>query len=397
MNLLNPQIKDQFFKDIRDTISGLEYSIEPFLQAAEGVLIYKTFFEIKNFYYDNWDQQDLSKAKGLCNHLSIFTKKYLLNLEINGSKFSNYYDVYFANNVFESKFFNWSQCNHVCLVIFPKGKKHDGIIIDPTFNTFDNCVEVENNTEPAVFNTDTMFISTNNSHQYMIGAGFGTYVRNELQVKEKVFTTYTASFDTYIPLFIYKNQRLILAKFLRDGDKMFIEYYERKENDNISNNSIILKNSIKYRQLYKQNKVFSILNLLLLKTSIISDSQVDQHENLISREIEEEHMELLHNIESTIVQTYREKSNLKDSIVSNVLNEIISSSENRQNQIEYINYGDEQIHNKLKENLNNLNLDHKYSKRIFVGALKKVHDSVNGFIKRKASPNEYLDFVDGYF
>jgi len=82
MDLSNPQIKDQFFKDIRETISRLEYSIEPFLQAAECVLIYKTFFEIKNFYYDNREEQDLMKAKGRCNHLSIFTKKYLSNLKI---------------------------------------------------------------------------------------------------------------------------------------------------------------------------------------------------------------------------------------------------------------------------------------------------------------------------
>ena len=124
---------------IIETISKFNYSAEPFLEASKRINVYENFFELENFYFHNWEKQNLDEASGLCQHLTCITNKYLSNLVMGTRKFSDYYDIYYASGVYESRFFSWSYGNHICLLIFKKGDTEKGWIIDPSLKVFTRC------------------------------------------------------------------------------------------------------------------------------------------------------------------------------------------------------------------------------------------------------------------
>jgi len=383
------------FENIMNTISKFHYSVEPFLKASKRIHVYDNFFELEDFYYHDWEKQDLDGANGLCQHLSCMTNKYLSSLVMGTKKFSDYYDIYYASGVYESRFFNWSYGNHICLLIFEKGDTEKGWIVDPSLKAFIRCFKGVNCYKDIV-NYDNVF-TTSSNHRYLISAKFGSSIRKELEVKRNTFTHYSSSFDSYLPLFIYENNSLVLAKFRRNKDKVGVEYYEHKENGDFSQKELISNYTTRYEELYNYSKVFSIIDSLLTKVSIIDSSQVDQHQRLISTELEDDYMMILYYIELAIVQAFEKNIDLTDRIVANVLNEIICLKEERPCWLEYLRTKEERIHRELLNRINSFKLESQCPKRILINALKQVMDSVMGFIERGTSSDAYLKFIVGYF
>jgi hypothetical protein len=68
--------------------------------------------------------------------------------------------------------------------------------------------------------------TTESSHRYLISATIGSSIRSQLEIKENSFTDYSASFDSFLLLFIYRDESLVLAKFRRKNDAVSVEYYE---------------------------------------------------------------------------------------------------------------------------------------------------------------------------
>ncbi|GAF96727.1 unnamed protein product, partial [marine sediment metagenome] len=246
-------------------------------------------------YYHNWEKQELDKAMGLCQHLSCLAKVFLSDLAVLDAYFTDYYDIYYACGVYESRFFNLKNANHICLIVFSKEDKEKGWIVDPSLKVIKKCFK-EINCDRDIVNSAEVF-TTNSTHRYIIEAKLGSSIREELQIKEDAFTHYSSSFDSYLPLFIYEDKSLILASFKMEQGKVFAEYYEHKENCDFSNIVQIDTHSEKYRQLYNYSQNFSIIDSLLTKVSIIDDSQVDGHKRLISAELEEDYMKILYYIE----------------------------------------------------------------------------------------------------
>jgi hypothetical protein len=118
--------------------------VEPFLEASKRINVYDNFFELEGFYYHSWQRQELDGARGLCQHLSFLTHKYLTDLVIDHLKFSDYYDVYYATGVYESKFFSWPYGNHICVILFKKGEIENGWIIDPALKECLRCFKTLN-------------------------------------------------------------------------------------------------------------------------------------------------------------------------------------------------------------------------------------------------------------
>jgi hypothetical protein len=188
----------------------------------------------------------------------------------------------------------------------------------------------------------------------------------------------------------------VLAKFQRKKDVVFVDYYEHKANDDFSRKKLIGHHTSKYQKLYDYNKVFSRIDSLLTKVSIIDVSEVDKHQRLASTELEEDFMMILYYIELAIVQTYQEVSDLTDRIVANVLNELISQKEKRIYRVDYFRTEEERVHQKLLNQIKSLDLESKCPKRIQTNALKQVLGSVKNFIKKGVSTDAYLKFVLGY-
>ncbi|MFH1282638.1 MAG: hypothetical protein ABII27_03130 [bacterium] len=186
-------------------------------------------------------------------------------------------------------------------------------------------------------------------------------------------------------------------KFRRKEDKVEAEYYEQKENSDFSQKKLISNYTLRYQELYNYNNIFPIIESLLKKVSIIDSSELEQHQRLISTELEEDYMLLLYYIELAIVQTFQRNTDLTDGIVSNVLNELICNEENRLYRLEYLKPKAEKIHQELLNQINSFNLKFKYPKRILTNALKQVMNSVETFIKRDVSNDAYLKFIVGYF
>ena len=392
-----PDVKMErdFFEKIMETISRFHYSVEPFLRASKKINVYENFYELENFYYHDWQGQELDGASGLCQHLSMITYKYLSDLVIGDKKFSDYYDIYYASGVYDSKFFSWPYGNHICLIVFKKGETGKGWIIDPSLKEVIRCSKALNNNRD-IFNHKEVY-TTDSSRGYLISAKIGSAIRKHLEIKENAFTDHSSSFDTYLPLFIHKDRSLVLAKFQRKNDAVFVDYYEHKANVDFSRKKLIGHHTSKYKKLYDYNKVFSIIDSLLTKVSIVDGSEVDKHQRLVSTELEEDFMMILYYIELAVVQTYQEVADLTDRIVANVLNELISQKEDRIYRVDYLRAKEERMHRKLLSQINSFDLKSKCPKRILTNALKQVLGSVKGFIKKGASTDAYLKFVIDYF
>jgi hypothetical protein len=384
-----------FFEKIMETISGFHYSVEPFLRASKKMNVYENFYELENFYYHDWQDQALDGASGLCQHLSMITNKYLTGLVVGDSKFSDDYEIYYATGVYDSKFFSWPYGNHICLIVFKKGETGKGWIIDPSLKEVIRCYKAFNENRD-IFDHREVY-TTDSSHRYLISAKIGSAIRKHLEIKENTFTDYSASFDTNLPLFIYKDKSLVLARFQRKNDAIFVEYYEHKANIDFSRKKLVGRHSSKYKKLYNYNEVFSIIDSLLTKISIVDGSEVDKHQRLASTELEEDFMMILYTIELAVVQIYQEVADLTDRIVANVLNELISQKEDRIYRVDYLRAKEERVHQKLLSHINSFDLESKCPKRILTNALKQVLGSVKGFIKKGTSTDAYLKFVTGYF
>ena len=108
------------------------------------------------------------------------------DLVVRDSKFTDYYDVFYACGVYESRFFNLKNCNHICLIVFKKGDREKGWIIDPSLKLIKKCFK-EPNCDRDIVNFAEVF-TTNSTHRYLIEAKLGSSIREELQVKEDAFT-----------------------------------------------------------------------------------------------------------------------------------------------------------------------------------------------------------------
>ena len=111
-----------------------------------------------------------------------------------------------------------------------------------------------------------------------MSAKLGSSIRKHLEIKENAFTDYSSSFDSCLPLFIYKDESLILAKFRRKINSVFVEYYNHNAICNFSRKKLISHHTTEYKELYNYSNVFSIIDSLLAKVSIIDSSEVDQHQ-----------------------------------------------------------------------------------------------------------------------
>ncbi len=392
---LKSEAKIDFFSEkIIQTISGMYYSIEPFLKASKAINIYNNFFELENFYFNDWEKQNIDGAMGLCQHLSSIANLYLQNLSVDNRIFSDYYDIFYASGVHESRFFNLPHGNHICLIVFKKGETDKGWIIDPSLKAFLQCHKEPNKNKNSIKGDD---VYTTSNHQYFIPATLGSSVRKVLEVKEDVFSHYSSSFDSYLPLFIHDNQSLILAKFLRKKDHIKVEYYEHKENCVFSQRTLIGRQSRLYRKLYDNTDIFSTIETLLTKVTIIDSSDLDKHQRLVSSELEEDYMMALYYIELAVTQIYRNDQQLTDKIVFNALNDLICQKINKSYELEYLKLTDEKLHKILLNQINSANLESKFPQRILINALKQVKNSVQSFIKRGEGKNAYLKFVIGYF
>lgn len=239
--------------------------------------------------------------------------------------------------------------------------------------------------------------TTDSDHRYLISAKVGSSIRKHLEIKENAFTDYSTSFDSYLPLFIYRDESLILAKFRRKINSVFVEYYSHKANCNFSRKELISHHSTKYKELYNYSNVFSIIDSLLTKVSIIDSSEVDQHRRLVSTELEEEYPMILYYIEQAVVLAYQKLTDLTDRIVANALKELISQKEDRIYRVDYFGAKEEMMHRELLVQINSVGLESKCPKRILVNALKQVLGSVKGFIKQGTADDAYLKFILDYF
>ena len=388
-------LEREFFLEIEKTISNFRYSVEPFLRASRRINVYSNFFELEDFYYHDWEKQELHKAMGLCQHLSYLTKIFLSDLVIRHIKFTDDYDVFYASGVYESYFFNLKNCNHICLIVFKKGERENGWIIDPSLKLIKKCYK-EPNCDRDIINSTEVF-SINSTHRYLINANLGGSIREELQVKEDAFTHYSSSFNSYLPLFIFKDRSLILASFKMEEGRVFVEYYEHKKNCEFDQIALIDTHSSKYKQLYNYSQIFSIIDSLLTKISLVDDAKLDRHKRLISAELEEDYMMILYYIELAVVETFRKDPGLTDKIVANVLKELKYQKEDKQLRLDYIETEDEKIHFKLENRIESYHLDLKCPPKILINALDQVLGSVNGFRKRSSSNKDYLHFITAYF
>ncbi len=394
-NTSSLEMERYFFGKIRETISKFRYSVEPFLESSKKINIYENFYELENFYYHAWQKQELDCARRLCQHLSCLTHKYLSDLARGHKKFSDYYDIYYASGVYESKFFSWPYGNHICLIIFKKGETEDGWIIDPSLKKFIKCFKTLNSHRDIIDYKEVF--TTDSDHKYLISAKVGSSIRKHLEIKENAFTDYSSSFDTYLPLFIFKDESLILAKFRRNINSVFVEYYYHKANCNFSRKKLINRHTTKFKELYNYSNVFSIIDSLLTKISIIDSSEVDRHQRLVSTELEEDYPMILYYIEQAVVTAHQKISDLTDRIVANALKESISQKEDRIYRVDYFGAKEEMMHRELLVQINSVGLESKCPKRIIVNALKQVLGSVTGFIKQGTADDAYLKFILGYF
>ena len=149
--------------------------------------------------------------------------------------------------------------------------------------------------------------------------------------------------------------------------------------------------------MYNYSNVFSIIDSLLTKVSIIDSSEVDQHRRLVSTELEEEYPMILYYIEQAVVLAYQKLSDLTDRIVANALKELISQKEDRIYRVDYFGAKEEMMHRELLVQINSVGLETKCPKRIQVNALKQVLGSVKGFIKQGTADDAYLKFILDYF
>jgi hypothetical protein len=124
---------------------------------------------------------------------------------------------------------------------------------------------------------------------------------------------------------------------------------------------------------------------------------VDQHQRLVSTELEEDYPMILYSIEQTIVLAYQKISDLTDRIVANALKELISQKEDRIYRVDYFVAKEEMMHRELLVQIKSVGLESKCPKRILVNALKQVLGSVTGFIKQGTADDAYLKFILGYF
>jgi len=384
---------NDFFNMISDQMSRFQYSIAPFLEKTTQINVFDQFFELDNFYYPDWEKQDLNNAKGLCQHLSIITKQYLSQLTIGSRRFIDYFDIYFATNVFESRFFTWPTSFHVCLMLFKKGSKDKCWVLDPCFKVLARCYKEKNSSKRLTF-SDEIF-TTRTDHKYIIPAAIGSSIREKLEVGEGKMTCFSASSNSLVPLFIYENKALILAKIQVQKHKVKIQYYEHKEGQDFSQKTLIHFNSEQFHALNQYNNVFSILGALRKKVTQVKKSDLDQHQRLVSSELEEENMPVLFSIENIIVQTYKTNKMLTDRVVANVLKALIN--EDKPFSVNYTNPQDKELHTEIFDQINLYLRVLKLSKRIRVNALKKILGSVKNFSQKSKSKTAYLDFVIAYF
>jgi hypothetical protein len=384
-----------FFETISDQMSKFQYSIAPFLEKTTQINIYAQFFEFDNFYYPDWEKQDLNHAKGLCQHLSVITKQYLSELTLGSRRFVDYFDIFFATNVYESKFFTWPTSFHVCLMLFKKGSTEKCWVLDPCFNVLARCYK-EKNTSKRLTLSDEIF-TTKTDHKYIIPAAIGSTIRETLEVNEGKMNCFSASSNTFIPLFIYEKKSLILAKVQVHKRKVKIQYYEHKAGHDFSEKSLIFFNTPHFNALNQYNNVFSLLGSLQKKVYPVKKSDLDKHQRLVSSELEEENMPILFSIENIIVQYYKRDKKLTDNVVSNVLKELIAYTDNKPFTMSYMNPHDEVLHSAIFDPVASYLRTSKASKRIQVNALKKILGSVKKFSKKSNSKTSYLDFVIAYF
>ena len=384
-----------FFDVILNQMSKFHYSIEPFLEKTTQINVYDKFFEFENFYYTDWEKQDLNNAKGLCQNLSIMTKQYLTELTIGSRRFIDYFDIYFATNVYESKFFTWPTSYHVCLMLFKKGSTEKCWVLDPSFKVLARCFKEQNTSKNLAF-SDEIF-TTRTDHKYIIPASIGSSIREDLEVNEGALTSFSASSNTLIPLFIYEDKSLILAEIQVKKHKIKVQYYEHKEGHDFSKKNIIPINSPKFNELNQYNKVFSIIGSLRKKVSQVKKSDLDQHQRLVSTELEEDNLVVLFNIENIIVQIYKKNKILTDKIVTNVLNALICDNEGKSLNIDYMRPQEEELHTEIFDQISLYLTRSKEPKRILVNALKKILNSAKKFSKKSKSKTAYLDFVIGFF
>jgi hypothetical protein len=386
---------NDFFKKISEQMSRFQYSIEPYIDKTTQINVYGQLFEFENFYYTDWEKQDINNAKGLCQHLSIITHQYLSELTIGSMRFTDYFDIYFASGVYESKFFTWPTSYHVCLMIFKKGSKEKCWVIDPSFKVLARCFKEQNINKNLTF-SDEIF-TTRTAHKYIIPAMIGSSIREDLFINEDNLTCFSASSDSLVPLFIYENKSLILAQIKVQKRKVKIQYYEHKQGQNFSKKTIIPLNSKQFKILYQYNNVFSILGSLRKKVTLVKKSNLNKHQRLVSSELEEDNMPILYNIENIIVQTYRANKFLTDRIVSNVLKALIHDNEKNTDTHHYMNSQLEVLHTEIVDQISDYFQNSKTPKRIQMNALKKILKSVNNFTKKGKSKTAYLDFVIAYF
>ncbi|ETR70600.1 MAG: hypothetical protein OMM_03119 [Candidatus Magnetoglobus multicellularis str. Araruama] len=358
-----------FFNKILDQISKFQYSIAPFLENTTRIHVYDHFFEFDNFYYSDWEKQDLNNAKGLCQHLSIITHQYLTKLTIGSRRFIDYFDIYFASSVFESKFFTWPASSHICLMLFKKGSTDKCWVLDPCFKFLARCYKEKNTSGNVTFSDD--IFTTRTEHKYIIPAAMGSTIRETLEISEGALTNFSASSDTFIPLFIYENKSLILANIQVQKRKIKVQYYEHKAGQNFSQKTLIHFNSQKFNTLNQYNNVFSLLNSLRKKVTQIKKSDLDQHQRLVSSELEEENMPILYSIESIIVQTYKTNNRLTDSIVANLLKALINKSENKPFTMNVMNPQEKELHTEMFEDITLYFSISNPPKRIRINALKR--------------------------
>ena len=121
----------------------------------------------------------------------------------------------------------------------------------------------------------------------------------------------------------------------------------------------------------------------------VDDTEVGQHNRLISAELEDDYMLALYQIELAIVEVFREKPDLTDQIVADVLNDLAC----RRPSTKKMHNTDAILKNRIESHMSRLS----YPPRILTNAVNQVLGSVNGFLKRSSSKQAYLDFVTGYF
>ncbi|KPA13327.1 hypothetical protein MHK_006458 [Candidatus Magnetomorum sp. HK-1] len=384
-----------FLNKISDQMKMLNYSIVPFLEKTTRINVYGEFFEFENFYYKDWDKQNIENTSGQCHQLSVILKNYLSELEIGSRRFIDFFDIYFGTNIYESHYFNWTYGNHVCLMIFKKGSTEKCWIVDPSLKILKRCHK-EKNFNKDITHCDTVFV-TRSDHKYIIPANIGSSIREELDVRGDTFTHFSASATSFIPLFIYENQSLILAKFLPKKRNVRVIYYEHKKASDFSKVTVISRDSKKFKALCKYSRVFSLIESLRKKVYVVPRSKLNKHQRLISSELEEKNMLVLYNIENAIVNYHRNVAPLTDEIVTNALKELINNYEDSSFQVDCVNYQNKELHEALVEQIHISLMQLQHDNRIKINALKQVLTSVKGFKKRDRSNTAYLQFVSGYF